>query len=459
MIGQTLSSTERVLFGTDGIRGLANQYPMTGEMAMRLGRALGYRLSTQLGRKPKVLIGKDTRLSGYLFETALASGLTSVGADVQLVGPLPTPGIAFLTMGMRCDAGVVISASHNPYEDNGIKLFARNGFKLPDSEELLLERLMLTDEIDAERSTGPEIGRAYRIDDATGRYSVFAKGAYPRNLTLDGLRVVIDCAHGAGYRVAPEVLHELGAEVIALGVSPDGTNINDGCGALFPEELGRAVTESGAHVGIALDGDADRCIMSDEHGHIVDGDHILAVLGTYLIKKGALPDNTLVATVMSNLGLERAMREAGGHVVRVGVGDRYVVERMRADGYSLGGEQSGHVILREHATTGDGLVTGLSVLGAMVSQGASLSELASVMTRYPQAIENIAVTTKPALDGIAPVQDAIRAVEAELGDDGRVLVRYSGTQMKARVMVEGPEDNQVKAAAVLIAEAIKANVG
>ncbi len=454
-----MSSSERVLFGTDGIRGLANQYPMTGEMAMRLGRALGYRLYTQLGRKPKVLIGKDTRLSGYLFETALASGLTSVGADVQLVGPLPTPGIAFLTMGMRCDAGVVISASHNPYEDNGIKLFARNGFKLPDSEELLLERLMLTDEIDAERATGPEIGRAYRIDDAAGRYSVFAKGAYPRNLTLDGLRVVIDCAHGAGYKVAPEVLHELGADVIALGVSPDGTNINDGCGALYPEELGRAVTECGAHVGIGLDGDADRCIMADERGQIVDGDHILALLGTHMIKKGTLPENTLVATVMSNLGLERAMRDAGGRVVRVGVGDRYVVERMRADGYSLGGEQSGHVILRDHATTGDGLVTGLSVLGAMVSQGASLSELASVMIRYPQAIENVAVTTKPSLDEIAPVQEAIRSVEAELGDDGRVLVRYSGTQMKARVMVEGPNDERVKAAAVHIAEAIKVNVG
>lgn len=458
-MGHVLSSSERVLFGTDGIRGLANQYPMTGEMAMRLGRALGHRLVTQLGRKPKVLIGKDTRLSGYLFETALSSGLTSVGADVQLVGPLPTPGIAFLTMGMRCDAGVVISASHNPYEDNGIKLFARNGFKLPDSEELLLEQLILNDDIDGERATGPEIGRAYRIDDAAGRYSVFAKGAYPRNLTLDGLRVVIDCAHGAGYKVAPEVLHELGADVVALGVNPNGTNINDGCGALFPEELGRAVTECGAHVGIALDGDADRCIMSDERGQIVDGDHILALLGTHMINNGTLPHNTLVATVMSNLGLERAMREAGGDVVRVGVGDRYVVERMRADGYSLGGEQSGHVILREHATTGDGLVTGLSVLGAMVSRGASLSELASVMTRYPQAIENVAVTTKPPLTGIDSVQNAIRQVEDELGDDGRVLVRYSGTQMKARVMVEGPDDAQVKTAAVHIADAIRTTVG
>ena len=356
-------------------------------------------------------------------------------------------------MGMRCDAGVVISASHNPYEDNGIKLFARNGFKLPDSEELLLERLMLTDEIDAERATGPDIVEPTEST-MPGDIQAFMKGA-TRNLTLDGLRVVIDCAHGAGYRVA-EVLHELGAEVIPLGVNPMGPILMT---VVVPSirRLGRAVTESGAHVGIALDGDADRCIMSDEHGQIVDGDHILAVLGTYLIRKGALPDNTLVATVMSNLGLERAMREAGGHVVRVGVGDRYVVERMRADGYSLGGEQSGHVILREHATTGDGLVTGLSVLGAMVSQGASLSELASVMTRYPQAIENIAVTAKPPLEGITPVQDAIRAVETELGDDGRVLVRYSGTQMKARVMVEGPEDEQVKAA-MFIAEAIKANV-
>jgi phosphoglucosamine mutase len=432
---------------------------MTGEMTMKLGRALGYRLFQQLGRRPKVLIGKDTRLSGYLFETALASGLVSVGADVQLVGPLPTPGIAFLTMGMRCDAGVVISASHNPYQDNGIKLFARNGFKLPDSEELALERLMLTAEIDAERATGPEVGRAYRIDDAAGRYSVFAKGAYPRNLTLDGMRVVIDCANGAGYRVAPEVLHELGADVIALGVNPDGVNINEGCGALHPEELGRAVVESGAHVGIALDGDADRCIMSDEEGRIVDGDQILTVLGRQMIKNGTLPGNTVVATVMSNLGLDRAIRDAGGHVVRVGVGDRHVVERMRKDGYTLGGEQSGHVILREHATTGDGLVTGLAMLGVMVSEGASLGELAGAMTRYPQAIENIDVTEKPPLADIESVQAAIRTVESELGDDGRVLVRYSGTQMLARVMVEGPEIGLVNAAAAGIAQKIRETVG
>ncbi|MEZ4435172.1 MAG: phosphoglucosamine mutase [bacterium] len=450
-----MSEGNRELFGTDGVRGLANRHPMTAELVLRLGRAIGYRLRAH-HKRPKVLIGKDTRLSGYLVETALASGLVSVGADVHLCGPLPTPGIAFLTAGMRCDAGVVISASHNPYQDNGIKIFARDGYKLPDDEELALERLLDSDELAAFRPTGTDIGRAFRIEDAAGRYSVFAKGAFPKALTLEGYKVVVDCAHGAAYRVAPEVLHELGAEVIAIGVKPDGLNINAGVGALHPEVCARAVREHGAHVGVALDGDADRCILVDERGEIVDGDAVLALLGRRMLARGALADATLVATVMSNLGLDRAIRDAGGKVVRVAVGDRYVVERMRSHNLNLGGEQSGHVILHDHATTGDGLVTALAVLGAMVEEKATLSALAAGMPRYPQVLLNVEVSHKPPIETLAAVQAAIAAVEAELGDDGRVLVRYSGTQMLARVMVEGAEQGHIEDAAKRIAHALAA---
>lgn len=450
-----MSEGNRELFGTDGVRGLANRHPMTAELVLRLGRAIGYRLRAH-HKRPKVLIGKDTRLSGYLVETALASGLVSVGADVHLCGPLPTPGIAFLTAGMRCDAGVVISASHNPYQDNGIKIFARDGYKLPDDEELALERLLDSDELAAFRPTGTDIGRAFRIEDAAGRYSVFAKGAFPKALTLEGYKVVVDCAHGAAYRVAPEVLHELGAEVIALGVKPDGLNINAGVGALHPEVCARAVREHGAHVGVALDGDANRCILVDERGEIVDGDAVLALLGRRMLARGALADATLVATVMSNLGLDRAIRDAGGKVVRVAVGDRYVVERMRSHNLNLGGEQSGHVILHDHATTGDGLVTALAVLGAMVEEKATLSALAAGMPRYPQVLLNVEVSHKPPIETLAAVQAAIAAVEAELGDDGRVLVRYSGTQMLARVMVEGAEQGHIEDAAKRIAHALAA---
>ena len=450
---------QRKYFGTDGIRGIANRGEMTGETLMRVGRALGYRLRKSLDKRPKVLVGKDTRLSGYLFETALASGLCSVGADVHLVGPLPTPGIAFLTTGMRCDAGVVISASHNPYQDNGIKLFARDGFKLPDAEEFALEQLLDDPELAAYRPTGVDIGRAWRIDDAAGRYSVFAKSAFPRFLTLEGIKIVVDCAHGAGYRVAPEVLSELGAEVIPIGVDPNGLNINAGCGALHPEVMAEAVQAAGAHVGLALDGDADRCIMCDEKGDIIDGDQILAMIGCDLLAKGVLPQCTVVATVMSNLGLDRAIRGAGGRVVRVDVGDRYVVERMRRDGLDLGGEQSGHVIMRGSSTTGDGLVTGLAVLSLMVEREVKLSKLARCMYRFPQVLRNISVSHKPDLGEIESVQAAIRAVEQKLGADGRVVVRYSGTQMMARVMVEGPELGYVESAARSIADTIQGAVG
>lgn len=449
-----MTQRKRLLFGTDGVRGVANRHPMTAEFALQLGRAIGYRLRKSLGRTPKVLIGKDTRRSGYMLENALVSGLCSVGATVHLLGPLPTPGIAFLTSGMRADAGLVLSASHNPYEDNGIKIFARDGYKLPDHEELELEMLLESEQLATFRPTGMDIGRAHRIKDATGRYSVFAKGAFPRSLSLMGMRVVVDCANGAGYKVAPEVVHELGAEVIPLGVTPNGQNINADVGALYPETMAKAVRAHGAQVGIALDGDADRCILADENGTAVDGDQMLAMLGRDMIERGVLARETVVATVMSNGGLDRAVRQAGGSVVRVQVGDRYVVERMRADGLNLGGEQSGHVILLDHATTGDGLVSALAVLGLMVRTGKPLSELASCMSRFPQVLHNLSVTRKPPMEELPEVQRVIDAVEARLGEDARVLVRYSGTQMLARVMVEGPSEDTIGDAAEEIAGAL-----
>lgn len=449
----------RKYFGTDGVRGVANRHPMTAEWVLSLGRAVAYELTLKLGRRPRVLIGKDTRQSGYLFESALTAGLVSAGADVALLGPLPTPGIAFLTAGMRADAGLVISASHNPYEDNGIKIFARDGYKLPDEEEAALEAFIGSPELEAHRPTGTRIGRATRIHDAIGRYSVFAKTAFPRDLTLEGMTLVVDCAHGAGYKVAPEVLRELGAKVVALGVSPDGTNINAGCGALHPEHAAGAVVAHGAYGGVALDGDADRCILIDEQGAVVDGDQVLALLGRTFIAEGRLAQNTLVATVMSNLGLDRALREVGGKVLRVGVGDRYVVERMRQDGLNLGGEQSGHVVLNDYATTGDGLVTALAVLGIAARTQTPLSELAACMPRYPQTLQNLEVATKRPLDELPRSLAAIAAVEAELGEDGRVLVRYSGTQNLVRVMVEGPTQAVVDAAATRISEALAAELG
>ncbi len=446
---------KRLLFGTDGVRGVANRHPMTAEFALQLGRAVGYRLRQSLDRPPKVLIGKDTRRSGYMLENALVAGLCSVGADVHLLGPLPTPGIAFLTSGMRADAGLVLSASHNPYEDNGIKIFARDGYKLPDAEEAALEAVLESEALAVYRPTGMEIGRAHRIKDAAGRYSVFAKAAFPRALTLEGMRVVVDCAHGAGYRVAPEVLHELGAEVIPLGVKPSGSNINAQCGALHPEHMARAVREHHAAVGVALDGDADRCILADELGNTVDGDQMLAMLGRDMLERGTLARETLVATVMSNGGLDRTIREAGGSVERVQVGDRYVVERMRASGLNLGGEQSGHVILLDHATTGDGLVTALAVLGLVARTGKPVSELAACMTRLPQVLRNLAVTRKPPMEELPQVGRVIEAVTARLGEDARVLVRYSGTQMLARVMVEGPDEGTIDAAAGEISESLQ----
>lgn len=449
---QTVSKIpDRKLFGTDGIRGIANVPPMTIETALRLGRAVA-RLYHRPGHRGRIIIGKDTRLSGYMFEQAMAAGICSMGADVMLCGPLPTPGIAFLTSSMRADAGVVISASHNPYYDNGIKIFAADGFKLPDATEAKLEELMAQGE-DGQPLPAPEdIGRAQRIDDAKGRYIVFLKNSFPRRLSLDGLKIVVDCAHGAAYRVAPNVLAELGASVTSLSVAPDGKNINDHCGALHPESMCRAVVEQGAHIGIALDGDADRVIFADERGRIVNGDAIMALCARRLLSRGELRKNTLVATVMSNLGLERAMADMGGQLLRTAVGDRYVVEAMRQHDLNLGGEQSGHLVFLDHMTTGDGIIAALQVLAILLEENKPLSELASIMKQYPQVLLSVKVARRLPLAELTTVQSLITRIESELGSDGRVLVRYSGTEPKARVMIEGPEASLIERYAQEIAE-------
>jgi len=448
----------RKLFGTDGVRGIANAEPMTSETALRLGRALAY-VSKRSPRRHKILIGKDTRLSGYMLETAMASGICSMGVDVLLVGPLPTPGIAFLTRTLRADAGVVISASHNPFQDNGIKFFSPAGFKLPDDLEAEIERLVLSDSIDTLRPTATEIGKAFRVDDAVGRYNVFVKSTFPRHLTLDGLTIAVDCAHGAAYKVAPEVLEELGARVVSLGVDPDGENINQGAGALHPETLQETVRRTRAQIGIALDGDADRCILVDEHGDVVDGDEILAVLATELQRRGALAQETLVATVMSNLGLHTALRERGIRLVTTPVGDRYVVEEMVKGGYNLGGEQSGHIVFLGHNTTGDGLITALAVLALLVEKGRPLSELRRAMTRFPQVLVNLRVSRKPEVGTLPAVARTIAEAERTLGERGRVLVRYSGTEPLLRVMIEGEREPEIQALAARIVDAAREAIG
>jgi phosphoglucosamine mutase len=445
------NSGTRKLFGTDGIRGVANEPPMTAEVAMRLGRAVARKFVTGTHRG-RIVIGKDTRLSGYMLESALEAGIVSAGADVMLVGPLPTPGIAFITSSMRADAGVVISASHNPYQDNGIKIFAADGYKLPDEVESEIEDLMEADKgLGGTRDTG----KATRVEDAAGRYVQFLKNAFPRNRTLDGVRIVVDCAHGAAYQVAPMVFAELGADVIEIGVKPNGRNINDGCGAMHPEGLAEQVKKCKAQVGVALDGDADRLILCDEAGAIFDGDQAMAVLGTRMMADGKLPGNTVVATVMSNLGLERALASKGGKLLRTAVGDRYVVEAMRDKGYTLGGEQSGHLVFLDQSTTGDGVLAALRVLAVMVEEGRPLSDLGRTMTRYPQVLLNFEVAEKRPLEDLPTVKKAIAVAEAAMGAEGRVLVRYSGTERKARVMVEGQDERSIRGHAETIAEALK----
>jgi len=448
----------RKLFGTDGIRGRANDFPMTPEVALQLGRAIAHVFRRSSSTRPRIVIGKDTRLSNYMFETALQAGICSMGVDAVQLGVLPTPGIAFLTAGMRAEAGVVISASHNPYDDNGIKFFAADGYKLPDDVERQIEELLDGPHLFEHRAHGAEIGRAYRIQDAVGRYAVFLKSTFPRQLALDGLRIVVDCANGAAYKVAPEVLYELGAEVIPLGTSPDGTNINDGAGALHPDVMAKKVREMRADVGIALDGDADRVILADADGRILDGDHILLMLAQHLKGRGALVADTVVATVMSNLGLERALRKVGAKMERVQVGDRYVVERMREGGFNLGGEQSGHIVLTDFASTGDGLLAALQVLALMASTKRPLADLAQGLEHVPQVLEGVRVARKPPLDTLPSVVAAIDAAQRAVGD-GRVLVRYSGTEKKCRVMLEGDDLQVLRAHADLISDALKREIG
>lgn len=446
------------LFGTDGIRGIANVEPMTSETALRVGRALAYVFRDRPGRH-KILIGKDTRLSGYMLETALASGVCSMGVDVLLVGPIPTPGIAFLTRNLRADAGVVISASHNPFQDNGIKIFSRDGFKLPDEVEDEIESLIVDKKIDHLRPTATAIGKAFRVDDAEGRYNVFVKTNFPRQLTLDGMKVVVDCANGAAYKVAPDVLRELGADVSAIGVDPNGENINQNCGALYPQLLQRLVLEHKAQFGVALDGDADRAVLVDETGELVDGDAIMAIAAEEMMQNGTLRQGTVVGTVMSNLGLEVALKRMGGRLVRTAVGDRYVVEEMLRGGYNLGGEQSGHIIFLDANTTGDGIVSFLSVLAIMMQKQRPLSELRKIVQRYPQVLINVKVRERRDLAQVEPVAQTMRRVTEELGERGRLLVRYSGTEPLVRVMVEGEDHGVVKEYGEEVAEVVRRHLG
>jgi len=464
----------RHLFGTDGIRGVANLEPMTSEMALKLGRAVAHIFrdprhgSRYRGRvdgirrkvhRPRILIGKDTRVSGYMIETALASGICSMGVDVQLVGPLPTPGVAFLTRSMRADAGVVISASHNSFEDNGIKFFSQDGFKLPDPLETRMEELIFSGEMDQIRPTATEVGKAFRISDAVGRYVVFLKNTFPRHLSLDGLKIVVDCAHGAAYRVVPEVFSELGAEVIPVGVQPDGENINRDCGSLYPETARKILLESGADLAVSLDGDGDRAIFIDEKGGVLDGDEVLTICAREMQRTGVLKSRVVVATVMSNLGLDMALRGLGVKVIRTPVGDRYVVEEMLRGGHNLGGEQSGHIVFLDHNSTGDGCLTALQILAIMMGKGKPLGELKRVMTKLPQVLLNVGVKEKKSFSQIPRVRRRIAQAEKELGIRGRVLVRYSGTESLARIMLEGEDEEGIRRIAHEIADEIRVELG
>lgn len=445
----------RKLFGTDGVRGVANVYPMTTEIAMQIGRAIAFVVKDD-SKRHRIVIGKDTRLSGYMLENSLAAGICSMGVDVLLVGPMPTPGIAFITTSMRADAGVVISASHNPFQDNGIKIFSHDGFKLPDETEEHIEDLIFSNKMAPLCPVADEVGKASRIDDAKGRYIVFLKNTFPKAYTLDDFHIVLDCAHGATYKVAPHVFEELGAKVTTIGVSPDGKNINHECGALYPHLMAEKVKEVGADIGLALDGDGDRLIVCDERGQIVDGDHIMAICAGDLMKRRKLNKKTLVTTVMSNMGLEVAIEQMGGKMVRTAVGDRYVVENMRMNGYSFGGEQSGHLVFLDHITTGDGTLAALQLLSVMHKLQQPLSELASVMESFPQVLKNVRTATKIDIDAIPGFKEEIEKQQNRLGNSGRILVRPSGTEPLIRVMVEGQDDQLINEIADELCEIVKA---
>jgi phosphoglucosamine mutase len=452
-----MAEKERKLFGTDGIRGVANQHPMTPELVLRMGKAIAS-LFRNTKRRHRILIGRDTRLSGPMIEDALVAGICSMGVDALTVGVLPTPAVAFLTMDMKADAAIMISASHNPFEDNGIKIFQGNGLKLPDAAEARIEALIESERLGDSAPTGAAIGRSSAIFGADGRYAVFLKNAFPKALSLEGLKIVVDCAHGAGYRIAPLVLEELGAEVIPVGNNPDGKNINLKCGAMHPEIVAAAVRKHRAHAGIALDGDADRVIFADEKGAVIDGDHLMAICALDLKARRQLRKNTVVATVMSNMGFEIAMKEANIKLIRTQVGDRYILECMRQKGYNLGGEQSGHLIFLDHTTTGDGILSALQVLAVMKKKGRPLSELAAVMSTLPQVLVNVTVERRRELDSIPVIGQAIADAEKKLAGKGRILVRFSGTQALCRVMIEGPSQKEITAMANELAEVIKKNM-
>ena len=447
------------LFGTDGVRGVANIPPMTAEMVLEIGRATAYVCKRHKDRRHRIVIGKDTRISGYMVENALTAGICSMGVDVLLVGPMPTPGIAFITHSMRADAGMVISASHNPYQDNGIKIFSRDGFKLPDEEEDQIEELITTGHIRDIRPTAEDIGKARRIEDAMGRYIVFCKNTFPDDLSLEGLKIVIDCAHGATYKVAPIVFTELGADVTTLNCEPNGLNINANCGSQHTEALIRKVRETGAHIGLAFDGDGDRVIAVDEMGGELTGDHILAICAQRYKELGLLSHDMVVTTVMANFGFLAAMKRMGLRYDIAPVGDRYVLENMKKHDAVLGGEASGHIIFLNHHTTGDGIISALQLLAALQASGKPLSALRKVMTLAPQKMINISVSRKPPLEEVREVQDAIKAAEDKLGDQGRVLVRYSGTQSMCRVMVEGPTEEVTLQLTESIAAVVKRCIG
>lgn len=446
------------LFGTDGVRGRVNMYPMQPELVVRLGLAAG-QYFRKGDKRHRVVIGKDTRLSGYVFESALTAGFCAAGMDVFLVGPLPTPAISFLTRSMRADLGVVISASHNPYMDNGIKFFDKDGFKLPDQVENEMAEMITNPDFSWDYPPSNQVGRARKIQDSPGRYIVELKHSFPAGMTLDGLRIVLDCANGAAYRVAPLIFEELGAEVFALGVDPDGLNINKGCGSLHPEQMAAKVREHRADIGLALDGDADRLIVVNERGKVLDGDQIMAVCAGEMLERGALPSRTLVATVMSNMALEVFMNERGGQLVRTKVGDRYVVEEMRRGGYVLGGEQSGHMVFMDHSTTGDGILAALQLLRVMVSRQRPISEIAGLLEPYPQKLVNVWVKKKVPFEEVPEVQDAVRHAEERLGKTGRVLLRYSGTEALARIMVEAQDHALVNETCAELVQAVEQSLG
>jgi phosphoglucosamine mutase len=446
------------LFGTDGIRGEANRYPMTPEIAFNVGRAIAH-LFKKEGHRATVIIGKDTRLSGYMLESALESGITSMGGYSHLVGVMPTPAIAFVTQSMRADAGVVISASHNPFQDNGLKIFGGDGYKLTDEQENVIEDLILNDKLSDLMSKGVGIGKAFRPEGVNGRYIVFAKNSFPRNLSMEGMKIVLDTANGATYRVAPDTFNELGANVEIIHKTPNGVNINDKCGSQHTEVLREKVVNSGAAIGLAFDGDGDRLIAVDEKGREITGDQIMVICANILKKEGKLKNDLLVTTVMSNLGLTVACKKYGFKHHASKVGDRYVLEDMKKLNGVIGGEEAGHMIFLEHHTTGDGIIAALQLVAAMVKEGKPLSELAAMMDIFPQKLINVDVKSKPDVDKVPKLVEAIQQVENELGDEGRVLVRYSGTQNMCRVMVEGPTNAVTEKYCKQIADVVKSEIG